>query len=205
MSAARKYAVAPPEEEGFRLFVRHAYPVRYNFAVDNYNNISARQKKRMFGGFVVLYRSVVSVMWIIASAFGVLALFRASFVIGTVLIGLIYEAISFYNFYVFIDNRSLVSGARFLHAKAAGPTGLDHEWVSVPLDSRSANERLAAVDQSALDSVRREFAGQGQPAIDCLVYTRRYADSYPSFPKEILLHIVAFIVSMGVGIALAAV
>lgn len=205
MPASQKHAVAPAEEQGFRLFVSYAYPNRYNFAVDNYNEASNRQKRRMFGGFLVLYRSVVSVLWIISSTLGVLALISGKFVIGTVLISVLYLGISFYNLYVFIDNRSLVNGTRLLLAKTAGPTGADHEWVSVPLDSRSASERLSAVDQTVLDSVRREYAGQGQQAIDCLVYTRRYADSYPSFPKEILLHIIVFLVSMTVGIAAAAV
>lgn len=203
MPSSKKYAVAPPEEQGFRIFVRHAYPVRYNFAVDNYNAVSARHKRRMFGGFVILYRSVTAACWITAMVFGVLALLYGKLVIADVIISAIYLAISIYNFYVYMDNRSLVIGTRLLRAKAAGPSGLNHEWVSVPLDSRSANERLANVDQMALDSVRREFAGQGQGEIDCLVYTQRYADTYASFPKEVLLHMLAFLVALALGIGLA--
>ena len=205
MPPSNKYAVAPPEEQGFRIFVRNAYSARYNFAVNNYNAVSARQKKTMFAGWFILYRSVVAVFWIIAMSLGVLALVYAPFVAGTVIAGVIYIGIAIYNLYVYLDNRSLVNGTRLLKAKVAGPSGLDYEWVSVPLDSRSANERLAVVEQSALDNVRREFAGAGQSEIDCLVFTRRYADLYPSFPKELLLHILAFAVAIGVGGALAAV
>jgi hypothetical protein len=205
MPPSSKYAVAPPLEVGFQLFVRSAYPPRYNFAVDNYNAVSTVHKARMRGGRLLLFRSVVAVSWIVAMVFAVLATLKQSFVAVTVIVSLFYLALSFYNIHVYIQNRTLLNATRLLRAKVAGPTGADFEWVSVPIDSRSANERLSVVDQAALDNVRREFAGNKQTELDCLVYTKRYAESYTPFPKEVLLHILAFLVAIVIGGALAAV
>ncbi|CAF3443265.1 unnamed protein product [Rotaria socialis] len=204
MSTAKKYAVPPAEPTGFRIFVRATYSARYNFAVQNYNAVSANRKLSMFGNRFLLFRSIVAVVWIASMAFAVLALLKAAFVAVPIIFGLIYIAISAYNIYVFIENRSLLNATRLLRAKFAGPTGLDCEWIAVPLDSRSANERLAAVEQAALDNVRRECAGNSVTEIDCLVYTKRYADTFPSFPKEVLLHFLAFLIAIAVGILLAA-
>ena len=203
MPPSSKYAVAPPLEVGFQLFVRAAYPPRYNFAVENYNAVSTAHKTTMRGGRLLLFRSVVAVSWIVAMVFAVLAALRSTFVAPTIIISLLYIALSFYNIYVYMQNRSLLNATRLLRAKVAGPTGADFEWVSVPLDSRNANERLSVVDQSALDNVRREFAGNKQTELDCLVYTRRYADSYTAFPKEALLHVAAFLVAIIVGSTLS--
>jgi hypothetical protein len=203
MISQAKYAVPPTETSGFRVFVRTAYPARYNFAVENYNSVSVKHKATMRGGRVLFFRSIVAVVWIISMVFALLALLKSAFVIGTCLFSFLYIALSIYNLYVFFDNRDLLNSRRLLRAKIAGPNGLDYEWVSVPLDSRSANERLAAVDQLALDNVRKEYAGSSTSEIDCMVYTKRYADTYPTFPKELLLHLVAFFVAIIIGIILA--
>lgn len=205
MPASKKYAQPPPEPTGFQIFIRVAYATRYNFAVANYNAVATNQKKSMFGDLFLLYRSVVAVVWIVAMAFAALALFKAEFVTGAVIPSVIYLAISIYNLYVYIDNRSLLHATRLLRAKVAGPSGLDCEWVSVPLDSRSANERLAAVEQAAIDRVRQEYAGSNVGEVECMVYTSRYADQYPSFPKEALLHILAFLVAIAFGGTMAAI
>ena len=203
MPPSSKYAVAPPQEVGFQLFVRAAYPPRYNFAVENYNAVSAARKTTMRGGRLLLFRAVVVVSWIVAAVFAVLAALRNAFVAVTILVGVLYVGLSFYNIYVFFQNRSLLNATRLLRAKVAGPSGADYEWVSLPLDSRSANERVAVVEQSAIDNVRREFADGKQAEIDCLVYTRRYADTFPSFPKEAVLHAAAFLLVIIIGIILA--
>jgi len=204
MISQAKYAVPPAETSGFRVFVRTAYPARYNFAVENYNTVSVKHKATMRGGRLLLFRSIVAVVWIISMVFALLSLLKSTFVIGTCLFSFLYIALSIYNLYVFFDNRDLLNSRRLLRAKIAGPNGLDYEWVSVPLDSRSANERLAAVDQLALDNLRKEYAGSSTSEIDCMVYTKRYADTYPTFPKELLLHLVAFFVAIIIGIIMAA-
>ncbi len=203
MISQAKYAVPPTETRGFRVFVRTAYPARYNFAVANYNTVSVTHKSTMRGGRLLLFRSVVAVVWIIAMVFAILALIQSTFIIGTCLFSLLYIILSIYNLYVFFSNGDLLNSRRLLRAKIAGPNGLDYEWVSVPLDSRSANERLAAVDQLALDNVRKEYVESSTSEIDCMVYTKRYADTYPTFPKELLLHLVAFFVAIIIGIILA--
>ncbi|CAF0844002.1 unnamed protein product [Rotaria sordida] len=205
MPPQTKYAVPPLEVTGFRIFVRTSYAARYNFAVANYNAVSVIQKSTMFGNRLFLFRSIVAVVWIISMAFAILTLLLAGLVAVTIILSLIYIAISIYNIYVFIQNGNLLRSARLLRAKVAGPSGHDYEWVSVPLDSRSANERLASVEQASLDNVRREFGGNNNSEIDCMVYTKRYADSYPSFPKELLLHLIAFILAIIVGITIVVV
>lgn len=205
MSTKAKHPVAPAESSGLRVFVRTAYPARYNFAVENYNAVSVHHKTTMRGGRLLLFRSVVAVAWIIAIVFAFLALIMASMVVPTVIISVLYIALSVYNAYVFFHNRTLLNASRLLKAKVAGPNGLDYEWVSLPLDSRSANERLAAVEQSALDNVRREFVGSNQSDILCLVYTKRYAETYPTFPKELFVHLAAFVLAIVLGVILAAV
>ena len=203
MSLQRKYAVPPSKENGLGIFVRTAYPTRYNFAVTNYNNVSIKHKSTMFGGRLLLFRSIVAVVWIISVVFALLSFIKREFVVGTVILGLLYIVISIYNMYVFCGNGNLLNSSRFLRARVAGPSGLDYEWVSVPLDSRSANERLASVEQAALDNIRREFMGSSSNEINCMVYTKRYAESYPKFPKELLLHLFLFIVVIVVGIVVA--
>ena len=203
MPSQKKYAVPPPDVSGFRIFIRAAYPARYNFAVENYNAVSVHQKRTMRGGRLLLFRSVVAVAWIVSMAFALLALVKGTFVIGTIILSVVYIGLSLYNIYVFFDNRNVLNSTRLLRAKVAGPSGVDYEWVSVPIESRSANERLAAVDQTALDAVRREYTGTDKIEVDCMVYTKRYADSYPSFPKEVLLHILAYLVTVVIGIMLA--
>jgi len=200
MISQTKYAVTPAETSGFRVFVRTAYPARYNFAVANYNTVSVTHKSTMRGGRLLLFRSIVAVVWIIAMVFAILALIQSTFVIGTCLVSFLYIVLSIYNLYVFFSNGDLLNSRRLLRAKIAGPNGLDYEWVSVPLDSRSANERLAAVDQLALDNVRKEYAGSSTSEIDCMVYTKRYADRYPAFPKELFIHLFGFIGSIVVAI-----
>lgn len=200
MPSQNKNPVPPSTSPGFRIFARTAYAANYNFAVANYNNVSVAHKASMFGDRFLLFRSVVAVSWIIATAVGCLAIFNWWFVLINLLFSVPYMAIALYNIRVFIKNRSLLNATRLLRAKVAGPSGTDFEWVPVPLDSRSANERLAAVEQSALDNVRREYSGSGQGEIECMVYTKRYADTYPSFPKELLLHFIAFLLSTALGI-----
>ena len=104
MSLQRKYLVPPPKETGFRVFVLVAYPTRYNFAVANYNNVSIKHKSTMFGGRLLLFRSIVAVVWIISVVFALLSFIEKEFVVGTVILGLIYIVISIYNLYVFCKN-----------------------------------------------------------------------------------------------------
>jgi len=202
MSSKTKHAVPPPDITGFSIFVRASYSSKYNFAVANYNDVSTTKKLLMRDAFVFLYRSVVAVAWIITMAFAVLSVFSFMFFFGTLALSIFYIALSFYNAYVVLENRNLLNATRLLRAKVAGPDGFDHEWVSVPLDSASANERLAAVEQSALDNVRKEFSGKNDSEIECLVYTNRYADKYPGFPKELLIHLIGFVISIFIGIVL---
>jgi hypothetical protein len=168
--------------------------------VANYNAVSTTKKLEMRDAFVLLYRSVVAVVWIIAVVFAVLSRFSYIFFFGTLILSVFYIGLSIYNAYVVVENRNLLNATRLLRAKVAGPNGLDHEWVSVPVNSASANERLAAVEQSALDNVRKEFADKNE--IECLVYTKRYADTYPVFPKELLIHLIGFAIAIFIGIVL---
>ncbi|UJR33334.1 hypothetical protein I4U23_020783 [Adineta vaga] len=203
MPPQTKYAEPPVEVKGLQVFVRTAYPARYNFAVKNYNAVSVNQKATMRGGRLLLFRSIVAVVWIIAMVFAFLALIKAVFVIGTIILSLLYLALTLYNVYIYLSNRSLLNATRLLPAKVAGPNGRYYEWVSVPNDARSANERLSAVDQSAIDSVRKEYVGSNQSETMCMVYTPRYADIYTTFPKELLIHLVAFLLAITIGIITA--
>jgi hypothetical protein len=202
MPSQVKHAAPPSNTSGFRVFVRASYTNKYNFAVANYNDVSTTRKSVMRDVFVLLYRSVVAVVWIVAMALAILGRFYFAFFFGALALSVLYIALSFYNLYVFFDNRDLLNSKRLLRAKFAGPNGLDYEWVFVPLDSRSANERLSAVEQSALDNIRKEFANSNQSEIECMVYTKRYADVYPSFPKELILHLLGFLGAIVTGIAL---
>lgn len=202
MAPSGKHATAPSDTSGFRLFVRASYTTKYNFAVSNYNDVSATRKSYMRDGFVFLYRSVTAVVLIAAIVCAVLAYFTSMFFFATLIASAIYLLLSAYNAYVYFDNRNLLNSPRLLRAKIAGPDGLDHEWVSVPLNSRSANERLAAVEQSALDEIRKEFTGSNKNEIECLVYTKRYEDMYASLPKELVLHIVGFFGAIVLGIVM---
>ncbi|CAF0762074.1 unnamed protein product [Adineta ricciae] len=199
MPPQEKYAVPPPDVKGFRVFVKTAYPPRYNFAVENYNAVSVNHKTTMRGGRLLLFRSVVAVVWIVAIVFAFLTFVSAALVTFNVLLSALYIGLSLYNGYVYFNNRDLLNASRLLPAKTAGPNGLDYEWVFVPLDSRSANERLSAVDQAAIDRVRKEFVGSNQSEMMCMVYTARYANNYPTFPKELLIHLAAFLVSLSIG------
>jgi len=200
MPSRVKHAVPPPDTSGFRIFVRSSYTAKYNFAVANYNDVSKRRKAVMRDFFIFLYRSVVAVFWGISIAFAILCIFNFSFLFGTLVLSGLYIALSLYNLYIYFDNRDLLNSLRLLPAKYAGPDGLDYEWVFLPLNSSSANERLAAVDQSALDNIRKEYAQSSENEIECMVYTKRYADRYPAFPKELLIHLFAFIGSIVLAI-----
>jgi len=202
MPSQAKYAVPPSDTSGFRIFVRASYSAKYNFAVANYNAVSKKRKLVMRDAFVLLYRSVVAVAWIISIGCAVLGRFYYPFLGGTLVLSILYILLSLYNAYVFFDNRDLLNATRLLRAKVAGPNGLDYEWVSVPLDSRSANERLAAVEQSAIDNVRKEFAGNNENEIDCMVYTKRYADRYPGLPIELFIHLFGFLGAIALGIVM---
>jgi hypothetical protein len=200
MPPKAKHAVAPSDTSGFRIFVRSSYTARYNFAVSNYNDVSKTRKGFMRDAFVLLYRSVVAGVWIVSMTFAVLSMFGYLFFFGTLILSILYIALTLYNAYIYFDNRDLLNSSRLLRAKVAGPDGLDYEWVFVPLNSRSANERLAAVDQLALDNIRKEFAQSNENEIECMVYTTRYADRYPALPKELLIHLFGFFASIAVGI-----
>ena len=202
MPASTKHPTPPPETTGFSIFIRASYTTKYNFAVANYNAVSTTEKIVMRDFFVLLYRSVVAVAWIVAMGCAVLTVITDSFFGGTIGVSVIYIALSIYNFYVFFRNRDLLNATRLLRAKVAGPDGLSCEWVSVPVDSASANERLSTVEQTAIDNVRKEFAGQAVREVDCLVYTNRYAKIYPTLPKELLIHFAGFLIATALGIAL---
>jgi len=199
MSSKNTHPSPPSDAAGFQIFVRASYTTKYNFAVANYNAVSNSPKAFMRDGFIFLYRSVVAVAWIIATAFALIAIFGNAFFALTAVLCTAYILLSCYNLYVYFTNRSLLNTTRLLRAKMAGPSGLDHEWVSVPLDSRSANERLAACEPSALDNIRREYGGKSIGEIECLVYTSRYADIYPAFPKELCLHFICFLGTLILG------
>jgi cell division protein FtsL len=202
MAPSVKHATAPSDTSGFRVFVRASYTTKYNFAVSNYNDVSAPRKAYMRDGFIFLYRSVTAVVWIAAIVCAILAYFTSIFFFITLVLSAIYLLLSAYNAYVYFDNRNLLNSPRLLRAKYAGPDGLDHEWVSVPLNSRSANERLSAVEQSALDEIRREFTGSDKNEIECMVYTKRYEDMYASLPKELVLHIIGFFGAVILGLVM---
>ena len=199
MSVSTKHPNPPSDASGFNIFIRASYTTKYNFAVGNYNAVSTTKKLVMRDFYVLLYRSVVAVVWIVAMVFAVLTIFSDAFFAITMVLSTIYIAISIYNAYVVYKNRNLLNATRLLRAKVAGPSGMDCEWVSVPLDSASANERLATVEQTALDDVRRDYSGQGVREVDCLVYTNRYTKIYPIFPRELLVHFLGFVVAVIVG------
>lgn len=201
MPASKKHPTPPSETTGFKIFILASYITKYNFAVANYNAVSTTEKKVM-RDFFLLYRSIVTVVWLVAMGCSVLTIFSNSLFGGTILLSIIYIALSMYNSYVYIYNRDLLNATRLLQAKVAGPEGLSCEWVSVPIDSSSANERLSAVEQTAIDKVRKEFSGQGVREVDCLVYTSRYAKLYPGLPKELAIHITGFLAAIALGIAL---
>ena len=96
-----------------------------------------------------------------------------------------------------------MNATRLLPVKVPELNGADYEWIKVPLHSLGVTGRLADVDQSSLDRLRQEFMGNKQSEIACMIYTKRYADIYPSFPKEVILHIIAFILAVIVGTIMA--
>jgi hypothetical protein len=193
----------PPRDTGFRIFVRAAYPTKYNFAVANYNEVSSVRKLHMRGGRLLLFRSIVAIVWIISMIFAILAVLKAGFLIVTVICSLFYIALSIYNLYVFFQNRDILNTTRLLPVKVSELNGLDYEWINVPLHSLSPTGRLVDVNQSSLDRLRQEFIATNKSEISCMMYTKRYADIYPSFPKELLLHCLAFILAIVIGITMA--
>ena len=78
----------PSKDGGFRIFVRAAYPTKYNFAVANYNEVSTIHKSSMRGRRLLLFRSIVAVVWIISMIFAILAVLQAGFIIITILCSL---------------------------------------------------------------------------------------------------------------------
>ncbi|CAF1220394.1 unnamed protein product [Adineta ricciae] len=195
MTFQTNYPTAPRQDAGFRIFARSAYPAKYNFAVDNYNYVCSIHKLNMRGGHLFLFRSVVTIVWAISLLFAFLSLFKSIFMVVTVICSLFYIVFSIYNSYVFFRNRDLLNATRLLAAKVPALNGADHEWVSIPLKSGHINSRLADIDQSSFIRLQEEYLGGNQPEVPCMIYTKTYAETYPTFPKELLLHCFAFLLT----------
>ena len=193
MTFQTNYPTAPRQDEGFRIFVRSAYPAMYNFAVDNYNYVCAIHKLNMRGGHLLLFRSVITIVWIVSLLFAFLSLFKSIFMVVTVICSLFYIALSIYNIYVFFRNRDLLNATRLLAAKVPALNGADHEWISIPLKAGPTNSRLADINQSSFTRLQEEYLGGNQSEVTCMIYTKTYAETYPTFPKELLLHCFAFL------------
>ena len=195
MTFQTNYPTAPRQDAGFRSFARSAYPTKYNFAVDNYNYVCSIHKLSMRGGHLLLFRSVITIVWTISLLFAFLSLFKSILMVVTVICSLFYIVFSIYNSYVFFRNRDLLNATRLLAAKVPTLNGADHEWVSIPLKAGRMNSRLADIDQSSFTRLQEEYLGGNQPEVTCMIYTKTYAETYPTFPKELLVHCFAFLLT----------
>ncbi|CAF1442985.1 unnamed protein product [Rotaria sordida] len=84
--------------------------------------------------------------------------------------------------------------------------GENNEWYTVPIHTRIQDSAaLAAVggdDSAGLAAIRAEFTNMEE--IKIMVYTGRYVSRYTCLEKKtIAIHIVAFLLSLIFGIALA--
>ncbi|UJR13869.1 hypothetical protein I4U23_000877 [Adineta vaga] len=206
MSFQANYPIPPVASNGagFRIFVRSAYSAKYNFAVANYNYVSSTHKLNMRGGHLLLFRSIVVIVWIITMIFAILSLIKSIFIIFTIIFSLFYIVLSIYNSYVFFRNRNLLNATRLLPIKIFTLNGFDFEWIKVPLNSATVTDRMKDIDSSSLDRLRQEFVGNDQKEIICMTYTKQYADTYSTYPKELLLHFVAFLFTIIFGSIMAA-
>ncbi|CAF3108336.1 unnamed protein product, partial [Rotaria sp. Silwood2] len=165
---------------GITVTVPENYAGKYNFAVEQYNNLPVEEKTMMRGGRFLLRRYILIAFWLLSMIFGGVS-----------------AAVKPLN-----DS--------ILHPKLMvlyNDLGSNNEWYVVPIHTRIEDRAvLAAVggdNSAAMAAIREEYSNMKE--IKMMAYTGKYVSRYTYFPaNSIILHIVGFLVSFVFGIALAA-
>lgn len=185
-----------------------SYSGRYNQAVKFFNHIATKAKRKMFGGFLLLYPTVICIL-ILCLITTALSLWVQPVMAAPIFFSVAYLIISIYNLIIYFMNGSLLNQPqiikddnfrKFGHGVRVTDNDFEQEWVSINGNSTDFGDFLLP-HMERINQLQDLYGGTSD-RIDILFYSWKYEENYTLFPRRILLHSLVALILLGLGIVI---
>ncbi len=187
-------------DTGHSAYVRSTYAARYNFGVHQYNSYesdSDKKKRHMRGGRFFLFNIIVFIFFVGSIICAANTSNNKLVGIAPIIISAIYLLITFYNWYIYCRNGSLIHENMF-EVSGGDVGGSINKHFKVPVHVRIQNQEIiAATDGSTIALMARlQERYQHLTEISIMLYVHAYKTRYTSFSGETILHFILFSVTL---------
>ncbi|CAF1122023.1 unnamed protein product [Adineta ricciae] len=191
-----------PVATGRLAWVQNTYPAKYNFAAENWESLEGvKSKTKMRGGHLLLYRFVIVVALV---GVGICNIVSTGSIAGSVLICLLYTALSGYNTFVYYRNGTVIHD-RMIKVKDRYLTSYRNEFFTIPIHANIQDQQLSGmIGKDSLVAMigQQEQRRENIDSIDIMIYKKAYLE-YTNFPGEAIVHLLVFWVIFGITIGVA--
>jgi hypothetical protein len=194
-----------PRVTGVLAFVRNTYPARYNHVVRNMNTLgpqtNTKDKSSMRGGHLLLYRYVILLAILLCFGFGLASLYVKPCAAVPFILSTLYIAVSIYNIVIYIRNTPLLHELLTAEVQTGVISGgYKNEFYKIPVTTTVHTGIVAALFNPAkiVAAVKRENTNVTE--IQVMLYDCYYK-RYTTFPIEIAIHLIVFIILFILAIA----
>ena len=197
--------IGQPRATGVHAFIRNTYPASYNHVMRNMNGIIGRlnvkEKRSMRGGHLFLYRYVILFAILLCLGFGIASIYVKPCATVPFILSILYIALSIYNIVIFIINRPVIHPLLARQVQRGLISGnYINEFYSVPVNATVLTGVLAAFIDPAVIAAAIQRENIQLAEIKIMLYDDRYVRR-SSFPKEIIIHLIVFLVLFILAIA----
>ena len=155
----------------------------------------------MRGGHLFLYRYVILFAILLCLGFGIASIYVKPCATVPFILSILYIALSIYNIVIFIINRPVIHPLLARQVQRGLISGnYINEFYSVPVNATVLTGVLAAFIDPAVIAAAIQRENIQLAEIKIMLYDDRYVRR-SSFPKEIIIHLIVFLVLFILAIA----
>jgi hypothetical protein len=195
-----------PRDTTILVFIRSTYPARYNHVVRNMNYIktNTKDKSSMRGGHFLLYRYIILLAILLCFGFGIASIYVKPCATVPFVLSILYIALSIFNVVIFIKNRPLIHPLLTKQVPRGQLDGMINRFYAVPVNATVLTGVVAAFINPAVIAAMVQRENIQLTEIKIMLYDDRYL-SYSKLPKEIIVHLLTFIILFILAIAFVSV
>lgn len=186
-----------PRERTILTFVRNTYPARYNHVVRNMNSLNylpnTKKKWSMRGGHFFLYRYIVLLAIILSFIFGIISIYVKACATVPFILTVLYIALSIVNIVIFIRNRPVIVPLVTKEVPRGQLNGMINRFYAIPVNATVLTGIVAAFFNPEVIAAAVRTDSIQLTEIDVMLYDDQYK-SRGGFPKEIVIHLLVFII-----------
>jgi hypothetical protein len=190
------YVIGEIRDTGHSAYVRSTYAARYNFGVNQYNTYetdSDKKKRHMRGGRFFLFNIIVFIFFVASMICAGTTSNNKAIGAAPITISVIYLLITFYNWYIYCRNGSLIH-ENMIEVSGQTISGSINKHFTVPIHACIQNREIIAASDGSTTAIlaRLQQRYQHLTEIQIMLYSHIYKTRYASFSGETILHFILF-------------